>query len=210
MIVRLTGTLAEVTEDAIVVERDGVAREVLVPRFSIGELAAHRGQRITLHTLEFYEGNQASSNMVPRMVGFLHTEDRLFFERFVAVKGIGTRKALKALSEPVRTVATWIESGDTKGLATLSGIGPRAAQVIVATLKGKMDDLALPESIDDARGESGMAPEQRDALEVLVAWGDPRGDAQRWLERAIQLNPEPHTADDWVRLAYRVKTGSEG
>lgn len=210
MIVRLTGTLLEVTEHSVVVEREGVAREVLVPRFAVGELAAYRGKVVMLHTMEFLEGNQASGNLVPRIIGFLHTEDRLFFTRFVAVKGIGARKALKALSEPVRRVATWIENGDTKGLATLPGIGARAAQLIVASLKGKMSDLALPASMDESVGASTLAPTQRDALEVLVAWGDGRADARRWLERAIQLNPESREADEWVRLAYRVKTGADG
>ena len=113
MIVRLSGTLIEVAEDSVVVEREGVAREILVPRYAVGELAAHRGRQVTLHTMEFYEGNQASGHLVPRILGFLHEEDRLFFSRFVNVKGIGPRKALKALAEPVRRIATWIESGET-------------------------------------------------------------------------------------------------
>ena len=60
MIVRISGTLVDVYEDSIVIERQGLAREVLVPRYAIAELAAHRGQVVTLHTSEFYEGNQAS------------------------------------------------------------------------------------------------------------------------------------------------------
>ena len=62
MIVRLTGTLIEVNEESIVVDRDGVAREVLVPHFAISELAAYRGQLVTLHTIQFYEGNHASGH----------------------------------------------------------------------------------------------------------------------------------------------------
>lgn len=210
MIVRLTGTMIEVAEDSIVIERDGIAREVLVPPFAIGELAAHRGREVTLLTVEFFEGNQSSGQLVPRLLGFLHTEDRSFFSRFVGVKGIGPRKALKALAEPVRRIASWIESGDTEALCRLPGIGSRAAQLIVATLKGKMDDLALATS-ETGDGEAAKLTQvQRDALEVLIAWGDTRGDAQRWLERAIQLHPDVDSADEWVRTAYRVKTGMEG
>ena len=211
MIVGLTGTLTEVAEDSIVIERDGLARELLVPPFTITELAAHRGRVVTLHTVEFIEGNQASGQLMPRLVGFLHTEDRSFFSRFVNVKGIGPRKALKALAQPVRRIASWIESGDTKALAGLPGIGARAAQLIVASLRGKMDDLALtttPDGTETAAVQLSQA--QRDALEVLNAWGDSRGDAQRWLERAIQLHPEAESADEWVRRAYRVKMGVEG
>ena len=210
MIVRLCGTLLEVTKEAVVIERDGLAREVLVPQFAIGELSAHRGLEVTLYTTEFFEGNHASGQLVPRMLGFLHTEDRDFFTRFIGVKGIGARKALKALCEPVRRIATWIETGDTKALARLPGIGPRAADLIVASLKGKMDDLALATaSVGDA-AQVTLTNAQRDAREVLVAWGDPRGDVERLLERAAQLHPDLKSADEWVRAAYRIKTGVEG
>lgn len=209
MIVRLTGTLAEVGEESIVLERDGVAREVLVPRYAIGELAAHRGQVVTVHTTEFFEGNHASGHLVPRLLGFLHVEDRLFFSRFVGVKGIGPRKALKALAQPVRQIATWIESGDVKALARLPGIGARAAELIVASLKGKMDDLALPATTAATEAVT-LSQAQRDALEVLVAWGDGRAEADRWLQRAIQLHPSLASPDEWVRAAYRVKAGIEG
>ncbi len=210
MIVRLTGTMIEVTEESVVVEREGVAREVLIPSFAVAELAAYRGQVVTLHTIEFFEGNQASGQLVPRILGFLHEEDRLFFTRFVAVKGIGPRKALKALAEPVRRIATWIESGDAKAMVRLPGIGKRAAELIVASLRGKMDDLALPAEEDSVTEAVQLSRSQRDALEILVAWGDSRNDSERWLQRAAQLHPDVETADEWVRAAYRIKTGSEG
>jgi len=210
MIVRLSGTLADVYEDSVVIEREGLARQVLVPKFTIGELASFRGRVVTLHTMEFLEGNPSSGHLVPRMLGFLHPEDRIFFSRFVSVKGLGPRKALKALSEPVRRIASWIESGDTKALSRLPGIGARSSELIVAELKGKMHDLAG--SVIDANGKeiAQLSQPQRDALEVLVAWGDSRADAERWLHRAAQVHPEVDSADEWVRTAYRVKAGTEG
>ncbi len=210
MIVRLTGTLIEVNEESIVLDRDGIAREVLVPHFAISELAAYRGQLVTLHTIQFYEGNHSSGHLVPRILGFLHPEDREFFTRFVSVKGIGPRKAMKALAEPVRRIASWIESGDAKALARLPGIGNRAAELVIATLKGKMADLALAGDASAPSKAAQLSSAQRDALEVLVAWGDPRGDAERWLERAGQLHPDLKSPDEWVRVAYRIKTGVDG
>lgn len=210
MIVRLTGTLIDLTEETVVIDRDGVAREVLVPRFAIGELAACRGQTVALYTTEFFEGNQASGHLVPRMLGFMHPEDREFFTRFVAVKGIGPRKALKALCEPVRRIATWIQSGDVKALGRLPGIGSRAAELIVASLKGKLDDLAIPAEATEEAKPARLTEAQRVALEILMAWGDSRGDAERWLQRTAQLHPDLESPDEWVRAAYRVKTGVEG
>jgi Holliday junction DNA helicase RuvA len=209
MIVRLTGTVVDVGEEAAIVERDGLAREVLIAHYAVGELASCRGRQITLHTVEFLEGNAAAGgHLTPRLLGFLRIEERDFFKRFVSVKGIGFRKALKALAEPVGRIAGWIEQGDRKGLARLPGIGARAADLIVAELKGKMNDLALG---GDAPAEptTGWSRPQRDALEIMLALGDPRNESVRWLERAAQLHPDVDSADDWVRAAYKVKTGVE-
>lgn len=210
MIVKLTATLIELTEDAVVLERDGLAREVMVPPYAISELAAHRGREVTLHTLEFYESSQTGNQFVPRLLGFLHPEDKIFFARFISVKGIGPRKALRALAEPVRRVATWIESSDAAALSRLPGIGKRSADLIIAELRGKLKDLAIGDSGDAREAVGQWSQAQRDALEVLVQWGDPRADAERLIERAAQLHPDLTQPDEWVRLAYRIKSGVEG
>lgn len=208
MIVRITGTVVEVEADSVVIDREGLAREVLTPQYAIGELASCRGRQVTLHTLEFMEGNPTSGHLTPRLLGFLHVEDRDFFKRFVSVKGIGPRKALKALSEPVVRIAGWIEHNDRKSLTRLPGIGARAADLIVAELKGKMNDLALGAE-SPAEEAADWSDAQRDALDILLSLGDPRNDAQRWLARAAQLHPDIGSADDWVRAAYKIKTGVE-
>jgi len=147
------------------------------------------------------------------LVGVALPEDRTFFVRFITVKGMGVRKALKALTEPVSKVAAAIESADAKYLTRLPGIGKRAADQIIAELKGKVSEFAVGET--DA-SEPSVSPgdswpeELRDALEVMIALGERRADAERWLERARQLHPDKYGADDWLRLAYRVKSGSEG
>ncbi|HEY3243635.1 MAG TPA: Holliday junction branch migration protein RuvA [Phycisphaerae bacterium] len=209
MIVRLTGIVAEVGEESAVIDRDGLSYEVLVPRYAIGELAACRGRQVSVHTLEFLEGNTASGSLVPRMVGFLYPEDKLFFTRFISVKGIGPRKALRALAHPAGQVAGWIESGDVKSLKLLPGIGARAADQIIAELRGKLKDLAVAAGATREPVEARLNDDQRVALQILLEWGDARHEAERWLERAAQLHPELSGPDEWVRAAYRVKTGAE-
>lgn len=210
MIVRMTGKLVEVTKESVILDRDGISREVLTPPFAIVELAAYRGQEVTLHTLEFYEGNPASGQLVPRILGFLHAEDKLFFSRFVSVKGFGPRKALKALSEPVRRIAGWIEAGQASELCRLPGVGKRAAELIIASLKGKLGDLVLSGAAASGEQAAQLTQSQRDALEIMVGLGDARSEAERWLARAAQLYPDLTEPQDWVRAAYRVRTGVEG
>jgi Holliday junction DNA helicase RuvA len=212
MIVRMTGIVSEVHDDYAVIERDGLGYEVLVCGYALGELAACLGREVTLHTMEYYEGSSAGGNLVPRVVGFLHPEDRAFFARFITVKGMGVRRAIKALAEPIGRVAAAIESADAAALGRLPGVGKRVASQIIAELKGKVAEYAFvaPDREQPAR-EPGASwtDEQRDALEVLCALGERRPDAQRWIERARQLYPETNTSDEWVRLAYRIRSTSE-
>lgn len=213
MIVRMTGTVSDVHDDSVVIDRDGIGYEVLICGYSAGELRSCTGQEVTLHTTEYFEGSSVGGNLIPRLVGFLHAADRAFFSRFITVKGMGVRKAIKALALPTGQVAAAIEAGNARALAGLPGIGKRLADTIIAELKGKVTEFALEEAephAEPAGTSAGWSHEQRDALEVMVALGERRQDAQRWLERAIQLHPDAAGPDEWVRLAYRVRSGVEG
>jgi len=208
MIARLTGILAEVEDTHAIVDHDGIGYEVLVCGYAMGELMARRGQEVTLHTMQYFEGTTAGGNMIPRLVGFLHPEDRAFFERFITVKGIGVRKALKALTIPMGKMAAAIEAGDAKALAKLPGIGTRAADTIIAELRGKLAEFAIGQTAEGTPAAAvSLNNAQRDALEVMIALGERRADAERWLERAMQLHPDTATADEWVKAAYRIRSG---
>lgn len=210
MIVRMRGVLSEVGEDSVIIDRDGLSYEVMIPGYAVAELAANRGQSITLSTLQYFEGSSAGGNLTPRLIGFLHAEDRAFFEMFLTVKGIGVRKGLRALAQPVARIAADIESADAAALARLPGIGRRMADQIVAELRGKVKEHAFSESMPPASTQSSLTSEQRDAIEILVAWGDARADAQKWIARAAQIYSDLSGADAWVKAAYRIKSGAEG
>ena len=209
MIVRVRGRLSEIGEASAVVERDGIAYEILVPSYAIHELSACRGQEVTLHTLQYLEGSSAGGNLTPRMVGFLHPEDRAFFQQFITVKGLGVRKGLRALAAPVAQVAAHIEAGDAAALTRLPGLGRRMTEQIVAQLRGKVTAHAYAVQDVPAASRGGLSDDQQAAVEILVAWGDSRPDAERWIARATQLHDDLTSPEDWVRAAYRIKAGAE-
>ncbi len=208
MIARLTGRLIEIGKEAVLIEHNAIAWELLIPGYALPELTARNGTQVTLHTLEFFEGNPGGGNLIPRLVGFPHSEDKAFFNRFITVKGIGIRKALRALAEPVARVAAAIEEADARSLSRLPGVGARAAEQIIAELRGKVRDFALGAAAGPAP-EHTWSDDQRDALEILAALGERRPDAERWLARAAQLHPDTDSPDEWVRAAYRLKAGAE-
>lgn len=145
MITRVAGVLERVEEHRAVVRGgDGptggvveFAFEVLVPGFVARQLESKLGARVTLHTLAYLESQNQGASFTPRLVGFLSEQDRAFFELFTTVKGIGNRRALRALAEPVGDVASAIERGDAKALTKLPEIGARMAETVIAELKGK-------------------------------------------------------------------------
>jgi Holliday junction DNA helicase RuvA len=209
MIVKVRGQLTDLTEVSVIIERDGLAYEILVPAYALGELAACRGQEVSLYTLEYLEGTTAGGNLTPRMIGFMHPEDRAFFRHFVTVKGVGPRKGLKALDQPVARIAADIQAGNTSGLSRLPGIGKRMAEQIVAELRGKVEEFAFVTRDVPQAAKGALSTAQRDAIEIIVAWGDSRSDAERWVARAAQLHDDVKTAEAWVRAAYRIKSGAE-
>ena len=64
MIVRITGTLAELRDESVIIDRNGIAYEVLVCGYARGELAAHQGRQVTLHTMEYYEAGTVGGNRI--------------------------------------------------------------------------------------------------------------------------------------------------
>ncbi len=115
MISRIKGNLADVDEEAAYVESGGLVYQVLVPLNIIGDLMKRLNgdaSQIDFFTVHYIEGRIGSGTMVPRLIGFLADEDRKFFRIFTSVKGMGVRKALRALSISTSRLVRAIEAGD--------------------------------------------------------------------------------------------------
>jgi len=143
------------------------------------------GQEISLHTIEYLEGNPMQGRMTPRLIGFLGEVEREFFELFCSVDGIGVRKALRAMIRPVSDVATAIEEQDTKFLSSLPGIGPAMAERVVAKLRRKVPKFALMVTQQHA-AEADVEPDViSETYEVLRQLGHAESDARRLLDAAL-------------------------
>jgi Holliday junction DNA helicase RuvA len=196
----------------VYVEAGPIVCEMLIPAADVELLQGSVGQQMTFHTIFYLEGDAASGSLDPRLIGFLRRQDKQFFERFITVKGIGPKKALRALVMPVGQIAEAIESRDARFLSQLPMIGRRLAEQIIAELAGKVREFAtaVPSS---ARGGQGMSPAIRrfsdveeDAIAALMALGERRPDAEYLLERARQSSPRLNTTDAYVREMLRLRT----
>src|SRR5687768_17937023 len=211
MISAITGELRQVDEDRVHLRVGPMLCEMLVPAADVPLLQAGVGEEMTFHTIFYLEGDAAGGNLTPRLLGFLRPDDKRFFEKFITVKGIGPKKALKALIYPAGEIAQAIESKDAKFLVGLPQIGKRMAELIVAELAGKVGEFATVSM--DERAALGFAGGSRstaeeDAIAALMALGERRADAEHLLERAKQLATEGKlkTANDYVREMLRMRT----
>jgi Holliday junction DNA helicase RuvA len=206
MIARLTGRLEEITETSALIDvGGGLWYEVRLAACDTGRLSGKLGQDVVLHTIHYIEGDPSHGQVSPRLIGFLAEEDRAFFQAFTTVKGIGVRKALRALVRPVAEVAAAIEAKDTKFLVALPEIGKRTAEQIIAELHGKMDTFAAGVTI--AAGAPEISPAGAEAVAVLVQLGERRADAESLVERVLAVAPELEAAEGIIQQVYRLKGG---
>jgi Holliday junction DNA helicase RuvA len=211
MISALTGELRQVDADRVHLQVGPLLCEVLVPASDVHLLQAGVGEQMTFHTIMYLEGDAAGGNLEPRLLGFLRPEDKRFFEKFITVKGIGPKKALKALIYPAGEIAQAIESKDAKFLVGLPQIGKRMAELIVAELAGKVGEFATVSMNERAAlGFAGGARStaEEDAISALMALGERRADAEHLLDRVKQQQGDGKlkTTNDYVREMLRMRT----
>ncbi len=206
MIVKLSGKLDFVADASVHVSLGEITHELLVPAADIPFLQTKVGQSITFFTLEYLEGNASFGQLAPRMLGFLRIEDREFFDLFTTVKGIGTKKALRALSIPVSQIASAIALKDTRKLSTLPQIGKRAAEQIIAELHGKVDRFAVGSAA--AIPVEQLPDFEQSAIDVLVKLGERRPDAEIWVKRARNADPTLKDPQKIIRAVYQLRAGA--
>jgi len=212
MIARIKGILESVEgSKAIIAIPLGagaeVAHEVLIPAALGPALLERLGGPVTLHTLEWFESSSQGASFVPRLLGFGTTQDRRFFELFTTVKGVGTKKALKAMARPVGEIARAIADRDVKALQELPEIGKRMAETVVAELHGKVDDFvdysgASAGAVRVVVRTGGMSEAADQALAALVRLGESRADAERMVRRAVEITPAAKSADEILTAAF--------
>ena len=205
MIARIAGRLEEIADGAVLIDAGaGLWYEVLVPACDVEKLSRRLGQDVVLHTIHYLEGDPARGSQQPRLVGFINEADRAFFRLFTTVKGVGNRKALRALVRSPGEVAAAIANKDAKFLIALPEIGKRTAEQIIAELSGRVDEFAGEAA---GAGEPELPEAAAEALAVLVQLGERRIDAAALIQRVLAVAPEAAGPEAIIQRVYRLKAG---
>lgn len=224
MIARISGKLVWIEDTAAGVELAGVGLtyEVLVPRFLADRLADESPGEVCLWTRQHIESVGTGTTLIPRLIGFASAEDRRFFELLTSVKGVGSRKALKAMAIEPALIARAIADRDAKALIKLPEIGKRLAETIIAELTGKVDGFLLGDergALDaHAGGLGGIEPKDlgraaHEAIAALLALGESPEQAEHKIRLATDVLGEASdgspTADDLLAVVFAGRRASE-
>jgi len=235
MISRIEGQLVAVRMGELSVRIGGLTYDVLYPVGDEVHWREREGEAVELHTFEYLESQGQGTAFLPRLIGFISPRDRSFFEMFTRVKGIGYRKALRAMAMPVGPLAEAIASRDVAVLKSLPEIGKRTAETIVTDLHDKMQEFldAYPTGAASANGRAGSrfdeasstaagAPGEesvnarpgtsrhamaRDALAVLMQLGENRAQAVQCIDRVLAEIEEIESVEQLVNAAFRYREG---
>lgn len=197
MIAYLVGTVAEVSEDNIVVELNGMGFNVRVPYgygFKIGS-------EIKVHTYTYVKEDAF------QLFGF-ETKDQLeLFKKLITVNGIGPKGALAILSVmSAGDLRFAIYSQDASAIAKAPGIGKKTAERVILDLKDKVtleDITALPGTKDIANGPIADSFEaaRKEAIDALAALGYGISEAAKAVSKVTVT--EESTTEEILKMALK-------
>jgi Holliday junction DNA helicase RuvA len=208
VITRLTGHLNRVLEEEVRLQAGHVEYQILVPEIVRRAVQTKMGSEITLHTIQYLEGNPQRGKIVPRLVGFLEEPEIDFFELFCTVDGIGVRTALRAMVRPIRDVADIIQRQDAKQLATLPGIGGSTAERVIAKLRKKVTKFALMPAREEGELAADVASSVlEETFAALVSVGHSDIDARRKLEKVMGTKKKFNSVEEMLFAVYEMENG---
>ncbi|MCE9603796.1 MAG: Holliday junction DNA helicase RuvA [Planctomycetia bacterium] len=202
MITKITGKIVALAQDELTLAVDSYEREILVSEFTRRSLQSRLGETISLHTIEYLDGNPMQGRLTPRMIGFINVVEREFFDLFCSVDGVGVKKALRAMIRPVSEVAAAIEDQDAKVLSSLPGVGPALAERIIAKLRRKVPKFALLVARDVPGEIEGKRDVISETFEVLCGLGHSESEARRLVDGVIGTKKKFTDVQELLQIIY--------
>lgn len=208
MITRLEGRLERVADGRAEVRCGSLCYELLVPAFDEMRLGSALGETMEFHTLHYLESPNQGTTFLPRLIGFASPEHRAFFELFTTVKGIGPRRALRAMQLAPGVIAEAIADRDVNLLKTLPEVGKKIAETLVLELRDKVAPFVGAAERGSVRAGAAAEPRlalARDAIAVLTQLGESPVAARQLAERALRADPSLATADEVLKAALALR-----
>ncbi|PIR54494.1 Holliday junction branch migration protein RuvA [Candidatus Peregrinibacteria bacterium CG10_big_fil_rev_8_21_14_0_10_42_8] len=192
MIAHLKGTIHRLKPEEVTIDVKGVGYRVYVP-INVWDTLKEGGETM-LHTYTHIREDRMD------LFGFLEDSERILFERFIAMNGIGPKLALELSAVPKSLLMQAVGAQEPRLLTTVKGIGKKTAEKLLLDLK------SLAESQPEIFG-SGMSSVSenstfdQDAIEALKTLGY---DSQTIMSVMKDMPEECATTEERVAAALRA------
>jgi len=131
----IKGKIINKSENAVVLENNGIGYDIFISGFTNKNLSA--GQEVMLFTYF-----QVSENGIA-LYGFCDGAEKSMFLKLIGVNGVGPKAANNILSNiDAVTLNGAILGGDINLLSSVKGIGRKTAEKIFIELKDKLEPIA--------------------------------------------------------------------
>lgn len=183
----IKGILAEITEDAIIVENQGIGYEIAVPG-QVFDYLPSVGEEVKIYTYHYVREDAIL------LYGFLTKEDVRIFKMLIGVSGIGPKGALSILSVlSTDDLRFAILGDDAKAIAKAPGVGAKTAQRVIIELKDKLSlEDAFEQKLANQAQKAELNPAvgvKNEAILALTSLGYSQSEALKVLQ-GIEISPD--------------------
>ncbi|WP_343345449.1 Holliday junction branch migration protein RuvA [Sphingomicrobium sp. XHP0239] len=195
MIARLSGTLAEIGTDTLVLDVMGVGYLVHVSARTLDAVGGVGSDVLLLTEMQVREDSMT-------LFGFVSAAEKAGFTALTGVQGVGGRVALAILSVlGPEELGAAIAHGDKAMVARANGVGPKLAARICNELAGKYGDFAGVPAAGPGAIPAGSAA--KDALSAMANLGFKPAEASRAVAAAQEELGADASLDALVRVALK-------
>ena len=195
----IKGILTEITEDAIIIENQGIGYEIAVPGQVLDYLPSV-GEEVKIYTYHYVREDAIL------LYGFLTKEDVKIFKMLIGVSGIGPKGALAILSVlSTDDLRFAILGDDAKAIAKAPGVGAKTAQRVIIELKDKLSlEDAFEQKLANQAQKAELNPAvgvKNEAILALTALGYSQSEALKVLQ-GIEISPDDQV-EDVLKMALK-------
>lgn len=195
----IKGILAEITEDAIIVENQGIGYEIAVPG-QVFDYLPSVGEEVKIYTYHYVREDTIL------LYGFLTKEDVRIFKMLIGVSGIGPKGALSILSVlSTDDLRFAILGDDAKAIAKAPGVGAKTAQRVIIELKDKLSlEDAFEQKLANQAQKAELNPAvgvKNEAILALTSLGYSQSEALKVLQ-GIEISPDDQV-EDVLKMALK-------
>ena len=196
MISHLRGTLLEKHPNQIVIDLHGVGYEVSIPVSAYSSLP-ELGGPVQMHIYQHVRED------ILALYGFPTKDDKVLFEKLIAVSGIGPKLAITALSGlTTEDLVAAIRSGAVEQLVRIPGVGKKTAERMVLELRDKLGPVTAPHGGASAP-KGAFSTIEEDVISALMNFGASRASAEAAATKA-RAESESNEFDALFRRALKL------